>query len=102
MNNSDYEAFHQTWMKAIKILPKHCVFHKQDWYIEAKYQLNFKEDTEFLSRSSERFFNERPYLDHVCYIYITKKPGNRKTVTSVMSNLLRKSIVPEQSMNQLY
>lgn len=99
MNNSDYEAFHQTWIKAIKILPKHCVFHKQDWYIETKYQLNFKEDTQFLSRSSERFFNERPYLDHECYIFITKKPGNRKTVTSMMSGLLRKSIVPEQSMN---
>ena len=100
MNNSDYEAFHQTWIKAIKILPKHCVFHKQDWYIEAKYKLNFKEDTQFLSRSSERFFNERPYLDHECYIFITKKPGNRKTVTSMMSGLLRRSIVPEQSMNQ--
>lgn len=100
MNNSDYEAFHQTWIKAIKILPKYCVFHKQDWYIEAKYKLSYKEDAQFLSRSSERFFNERPYLDHECYIFITKKPGNRKTVTSMMSGLLRKSIVPEQSMNQ--
>ena len=100
MSNCDYEAFHQTWIKAIKILPKHCVFHKQDWYIEAKYKLNFKEDTQFLSRSSERFFNERPYLDHACYIFITKKAATRKTVTSIMSGLLRKSIVPEQSMNQ--
>lgn len=100
MSNQDYEAFHQTWIKAIKILPKHCVFHKQDWFTEAKYTLNFKEDTQFLSRSSERFFNERPYLDHECYILITKKPGNRKTVTSMMSGLLRKSIVPEQSMSK--
>ncbi len=100
LSNSDYEAFHQNWIKAIKILPKHCVFHKQDWYIETKYKMKFKEETQFLSRSSERFFNERPYLEHECYIFITKKPGNRKTVTSVMSNLLRKSIVPEQSMSQ--
>ena len=96
----DYEAFHQTWIKAIKMLPKHCVFHKQDWYVEATYKLNFKEGIQFLSRSSERFFNERPYLDHACYIFITKKPGNRKDVTSMMSGLLRKGIVPEQSMNQ--
>ena len=98
--NADYEAFHQTWIKAIKILPRHSVFHKQDWYIETKYKLNFKEDNQFLSRSSERFFNERPYLDHTCYIFITKKPGNRKSATSMMSGLLRKSIVPEQSMNK--
>lgn len=100
MSNSDYEAFHQTWIKAIKILPKHSVFHKQDWYIEAKYKLNHKEDSQFLSRSSERFFNERPYLDHECYLFITKKPGGRKAVASIMSGLLRKSIVPEQSMNK--
>jgi conjugation system TraG family ATPase len=100
MSNADYEAFHQTWIKAIKILPKHCVFHKQDWYIETSYKLNFKEDMQFLSRSSERFFNERPYLDHECYIFITKKPGNKKLATSMMSSLLRKSIVPELSMNQ--
>jgi conjugation system TraG family ATPase len=100
MSNADYEAFHQTWIKAIKILPKHCVFHKQDWYIETSYKLNFKEDMQFLSRSSERFFNERPYLDHECYIFITKKPGNKKSATSMMSGLLRKSIVPQPSINQ--
>lgn len=100
MSNQDYEAFHQTWIKAIKILPKHSVFHKQDWFIETKYTVDFKDDFQFLSRSSERFFNERPYLDHECYILITKKPGNCKTVTSIMSGLLRKSIVPEQSMNR--
>ncbi len=100
MSNEDYEAFHHTWIKAIKILPKHCVFHKQDWFTETKYTLNSKDDLGFLSRSSERFFNERPYLDHQCYILITKKPGNRKTVNSLMSGLLRKSIVPEESMNK--
>ncbi|MEP6466065.1 MAG: TraG family conjugative transposon ATPase [Parafilimonas sp.] len=100
MNDQDYETFHQAWIKAIKILPKHCIFHKQDWYIETKYNPSFKEEAQFLSRSSERYFNERPYLDHDCYIFITKKPGNRKTVTSIMSGLLRKSIVPEQSMNK--
>ncbi len=100
LSDQDYEAFHQTWIKAVKILPKYCVFHKQDWYTEMKYAPDFREDFQFLSRSSERFFTERPYLDHQCYILLTKKPGNRKTVTSLMSGLLRKSIVSEQSMNK--
>ena len=26
----------------------------------------------FLSRSFERHFNERPYLKHTCYLYLTK------------------------------
>src|SRR6266542_4638064 len=99
LSDQEYEAFHQTWIKAIKILPKHCVLHKQDWFIETKYAADFSDDMQFLSRSSERFFNERTHLDHQCYIIITKKPTNRKAVTSLLSSLLRKSIVPEQSMN---
>lgn len=99
MSDQEYEAFHQTWIKAIKMLPRHCVFHKQDWFIEAKYQGDFSRDDQFLSRSSERFFNERPYLHHKSYIFLTKKPGNRKSATSLMSNLIRKSIVPQQSMH---
>lgn len=99
LSDQEYEAFHQTWIKAIKILPKHSVFHKQDWFIETKYEADFSKELQFLSRSSERFFNERPYLDHQCYILLTKKTGNHKAATSLLSSLLRKSIIPEQSMN---
>jgi conjugation system TraG family ATPase len=100
LSNEDYEAFHQAWIKAIKILAKQTVFHKQDWFTERKYQPDFsKDDISFLSRSSDRFFNERPYLDHKCYIYLTKKPAGRKLSSSVFSSLLRKSIVPEETLN---
>lgn len=99
LSDKDYEAFHQAWVKAIKVLPKHSIFHKQDWFIASKYQPDFlKDDSSFLSRSSERFFNERPYLEHECFIFLTRKPGGRKQATSLMSNLLRPSIVPEQTL----
>jgi conjugation system TraG family ATPase len=99
MSNDDYEAFHHAWIKAIKVLPVNAVLHKQDWFTEAKYQPNFTaEDTSFLTRSSERFFNERPYLDHQCFIMLTKKPAGRKTSSSVFSSLLRKTIVPEETL----
>jgi conjugation system TraG family ATPase len=99
LSDQEYEALHQALIKAIKILPRHTVFHKQDWFTEAKYIADFsKEDTSFLSKSSERFFNERPYLDHQCYIMLTRKPANRKMGTSLFSNLLRRSIVPEETI----
>src|SRR6478752_1292952 len=60
MSDQEYEAFHQTWIKAIKMLPRHSIFHKQDWFIETKYEADFTKESEFLSRSSERFFHERP------------------------------------------
>jgi len=100
LSDRDYEAYHQAFVKAIKILPPFSIFHKQDWFTEAAYKANFeKAGKSFLSRSSERFFNERPYLAHCCYIFLTKKPNDKKLASSVYSNILRKSIVPQQTVN---
>nr|WP_294921747.1 TraG family conjugative transposon ATPase [uncultured Flavobacterium sp.] len=99
LSDQEYEAFHQAWLKAIKLLPKFTVFHKQDWFIDSKFEPDFTgEDSSFLTRSSDRFFNERPFLDHSCYIFLTKKPAGRKTSSSLFSNLLRPSIAPEETL----
>ena len=101
LSDQEYEAFHQAWVKAIKLLPKFSVFHKQDWFIDSKHQPHFaNDDHSFLSRCSERFFNERPFLDHSCYIFLTKKPVGRKTSSSLFSNLIRSSIVPEETLKE--
>lgn len=99
LSDQEYEAFHQNWAKAIKILPKFSVLHKQDWFIDSSYQPDFSNpDMSFLARSSERFFNERTFLEHTCYIMLTKKPAGRKPSSSLFSNLIRKSIVPEETL----
>lgn len=99
LSDQEYEALHQSLIRAIKILPNGTVFHKQDWFTESKHAADFSAiGVSFLSRASERFFNERPYLDHQCYIMLTKKPAGRKPGSSLFSNLLRRSIVPEQTL----
>jgi len=99
LSDQEYEAFHQTWVKALKVLPVHSVFHKQDWFLDSRYQPDFsKDDTSFLSRSSERFFHERPYLDHSCYMMLTRKPQGRKPASSLFSSLLKRTIVPEETL----
>ncbi len=99
LSDQEYEALHQSLIRAIKILPANTVFHKQDWFTESKHAADFSAiGVSFLSRASERFFNERPYLDHQCYIMLTKKPAGRKLGSSLFSNLLRRSIVPEQTL----
>ncbi|WP_373464067.1 TraG family conjugative transposon ATPase, partial [Flavobacterium nitrogenifigens] len=100
LSDQEYEAFHQSWIKAVKVLPKFCVFHKQDWFLQSSYKADFSnDDNSFLTRSSERFFNERPFLDHSCYIMLTKKPQGRKNSSSLFSTLIRSSIVPEETIN---
>ncbi|HRJ29773.1 MAG TPA: TraG family conjugative transposon ATPase [Cyclobacteriaceae bacterium] len=100
LSDQEYEAFHQVLVKAIKVLPNNSIFHKQDWFLSRKHLPDFEgKDQSFLSRASERFFNERPFLDHRCYIMLTRKPLNRKPSSSVFSNLIRRSIVPEGPLN---
>jgi len=101
LSDKDYEAFHQAWIKAIKILPTQTVFHKQDWFVACKYSPDFlNHNYSFLSRSSESFFNERPFLDQECFMFLSKKPAGRKHANSLTSNLLRRSIVPEQTLKE--
>ncbi|SHL96820.1 TraG family conjugative transposon ATPase [Mucilaginibacter sp. OK098] len=102
LSDRDYEAYHQAWVRAIRVLPQHSIFHKQDWFTEASVKADFTgAGDRFLSRASERFFHERPFLDHRCYLFLTKKPEGRKLSSSVYSNVLRKSVVPAQTVNPL-
>ncbi|MBX2900319.1 MAG: TraG family conjugative transposon ATPase [Cyclobacteriaceae bacterium] len=99
LSDQEYEAFHQVLVKAIKTLPANSIFHKQDWFFSSKHQADFEATGDsFLSRSSERFFNERPFLKHQCFIMLTRKASNRKPSSSVFSSLLSSSIVPEETI----
>jgi len=100
LSDRDYEAYHQAWVKAIRLLPQGSIFHKQDWFTQSSFKADFERaGKSFLSRSSERFFNERECLDHRCYIFLTQKPKDRKVSSSAYSNILRKSLVPQQTVN---
>ncbi|SIT95226.1 TraG family conjugative transposon ATPase [Pontibacter indicus] len=99
LSDQEYEAFHQAFIKAIRLLPRQTVFHKQDWFVETGYQADIeREGLGFLSRSSERFFHERPHWEHSCYILLTKKPEERRASSSLLSNLLRRSLAPAQTL----
>ena len=74
----EYEAIHSAWHKAIKVLPDYSIVHKQDWFIKENYTPEIQKDgLSFLSRSFERHFNERPFLNHTCYLFLTKTTKER-------------------------
>jgi conjugation system TraG family ATPase len=103
LSNEEYEAFHHGWIRAIKVLPENSIFYKQDWYTQASFQPDFtSNENSFLSRSSNRYFDERSYLDHRCYLLLTKKSSNRKGATSLFSTLLRRTIVPQETLHPKY
>ncbi|RKR84285.1 conjugation system TraG family ATPase [Mucilaginibacter gracilis] len=103
LSGQEYEALHHAWLKAIKILPQHSIVHKQDIFIRAGYQGKTGQSASFLADASEQYFEGRPYVEHSCYILLTKQPSGRKAASSGYSGLMRKSPVPAQAMNeQLY
>ena len=97
VTNTEYEAIHSAWTKAIKVLPDYSIIHKQDWFVKENYKpATDKENMSFLSRSFERHFNERPFLNHTCFLFLTKTTKERMRMQSNFSSLCRGNIIPKE------
>lgn len=97
ITSEEYESIHSAWVKAIKVLPNYSIIHKQDWFLSEKYQPDIqKDDLSFLSRFSEQHFNERPYLEHTCYLFLTKTTRERSRQLSTFNALSRNYIIPKE------
>lgn len=107
VTSQEYEAMHGAWCKAIKVLPHFSVVHKQDWFVSETYKPELQsstkslgsaknDDLSFLDRSFERHFNERPYLAHECFLFLTKTTKERARQQSNFSTLCRGRMTPKE------
>ena len=97
VTSAEYAAIHAAWCKAIKVLPDYTVVHKQDWFVKERYHSRTEGGKlGFLSRSYELHFNERPFLNHRCYLYLTKTTKERMRMQSSFSSLCRGFIIPKE------
>lgn len=94
---AEYEAIHSMWVKAIKVMPTYSIVHRQDWFIEENYTPYERgDDMSFLSRSFERHFNERAFLSHTSYLFLTKTTKERSRTQSNFNALTRGFIIPKE------
>lgn len=101
VTSAEYEAIHSAWLKAVKVLPNFSIVHKQDWFIEESYVPDIqKDEMSFLSRSFERHFNERPFLNHTCYLFLTKTTKERSRTQSNFNALTRGFIIPKEMQDK--
>ncbi len=104
VTSAEYEAMHSAWNKAIKVLPDYSIVHKQDWFIKEDYQAvnedENKKPLSFLARASEHHFNERPYLHHSVYLFLTKTNEQRMAQQSNFSSLCRGHLLPKEITNK--
>lgn len=93
----EYEAIHSTWHKAVKTLPDFSIIHKQDWFIKERYTPELSEgNLSFLTKSYQLHFNERPFLTHYCYLFITKTTKERMRSKSNFSSLCKGTLIPKE------
>ena len=99
--SAEYEAIHSAWHKAIKTLPDYTIIHKQDWYVKENYCPDLaKEDQTFLGRSYQQHFNERPFLNHYCYLFLTKTTKERMRTQSNFSSLCKGTLISKEIRNR--
>ena len=97
VTSAEYGAIHSSWVKAIKVLPDYSIVHKADWFVKERYKPETdREDMSFLSLSFERLFIERPFLNHNCFLFLTKTTKQRMQMQSNFSSLCRGFILPKE------
>lgn len=102
ITEGEYSTIHDTWHKAVKVLPSFTIVHKQDWFLAEKYKSKDSQDGHlgFLDTAYKAHFYERPYLDHTCYLYITKTTQKRMEGKSDSNTLARGYLVPQEIQNK--
>src|SRR5882762_5204679 len=79
LSSEELDTLHQAWVRAIGVLTPPAICHLQDWFYESAYQTDIRQaDESWLGSSSDRFFHERPYLEHKAYLFLTRQTAGRK------------------------
>jgi len=73
LSHTEMKGMYNLFNRIMKAIPYDYVIHKQDYYIEKHYPID-KEANTFLAKSFEKNFNERFFLDHRSYLFISKAP----------------------------
>lgn len=100
LSERDFDEFHHAWVRALRVLPNYSMLHKQDWFLENAFQRHDTSQAQsFMCRASDRHFLERPYLDHQCYVMLSKSAASGRVVNSLFSNLIKPHIVPKNLLD---
>ncbi|RXK86991.1 TraG family conjugative transposon ATPase [Filimonas effusa] len=100
LSADEYESIHQGIIRALKALPAGSVFHKQDYFTRKQYKgEKWEGQQSFLNKAAEQYFMNRRYLDHECYIILTRQAIGRRQASSMFSNLIRPTLVPQQTIS---
>jgi len=95
----EYETIHQSLTRSFDVFSVPVAIHFQDRYLQVSYQPDAPDpETSWLDQASERFFNERPWLDHDAWLFVTLRTQPTWS-NSAISGLFRPHLVPRESLD---
>ena len=83
LRDNDFDSLIDLWTRALSMLPAGYVIQKMDWFYLAKYSRSeAKGSGELLAISTDMMFYNRPFLNHKCFLTITKvyNPDNKSNI----------------------
>jgi len=95
----EFEALHQMWVRAIKILPDYSIVHKQDWFFSSKYVPVDSGDSSFLEKASNNHFRSRRFLQHKSFLFLTQSSSKNYSYYSCFSALCSGRLINEERLD---
>ena len=89
LGDDEYEELIERYRNFLDLLGEGIIVHKQDIFHREYFSVineNTKMESDFIDRSYITHFNERPYLECISYLYITKFDESETTATQLLSN----------------
>jgi len=100
LSEGGLEAIADMFNRIVKAIPNGYILHKQDYYVPRTYKRN-GQGTTFLSAAYERKFNERAFLEHRCYLIITKNPLADAFTSNILTTLISGRLVKRDISDSL-
>ena len=96
---------HDTFQRAVNLLPENTLLHKQDFFFVEHFNANKEGKDRIKQNSLDRnyfgHFEKRPYLKHECYVYVSLlNVGLLKNYLSSSLIFSQKQKMQESYMNE--
>jgi conjugation system TraG family ATPase len=100
-SENTYQLAFETLIQAVKNLGEGYLIHKQDFFFEDKYgaDTSYNESGDFVINQNELNFNDRSFVSHKGFIYITLPSSNPLKRDSLSSGIFKKYLVPKELLN---
>ena len=102
VSEHNYQLCFDALLQAVKNLGEGYLVHKQDFFIEDKYEpdLSYNVSNDFIIAKNELQFKDRAFTHHKAFIYVILPSSNPLKRDSLASAIFRRHLIPKEVTEQ--